>query len=227
MPAARRKTASSEALRRRPAAFTLVELITVTAIIGALVALLLPAVQAARESARRTQCKSNLRQIGVAMTSYLDRQGERGKFPVAAKLPVTVNPLKLPSLYDVLADDCERNREMFRCPSDQSTEPDDASADDDEATKAAKEAAKQFATWFEREGLSYEYPSVLLAGRTRQQVLAAPLGDNNPLELNSSQVWIVFDYASFHGAPGEDGARNFAYLDGHVDAIVVADEGGK
>ena len=65
-------------MQRRPNGFTLVELCVVMAIVGLVTALLFPAVQAAREVARRTQCASNLKQIGVALLNY---EMQLGRFP--------------------------------------------------------------------------------------------------------------------------------------------------
>jgi prepilin-type N-terminal cleavage/methylation domain-containing protein/prepilin-type processing-associated H-X9-DG protein len=68
--------------RRSPLGFTLVELLVVIAIIGILVALLLPAIQAAREAARRAQCVNKMRQLGIALQNHHDTYK---RFPIGSQ----------------------------------------------------------------------------------------------------------------------------------------------
>ncbi|MBI3837645.1 MAG: DUF1559 domain-containing protein [Planctomycetia bacterium] len=89
--------------KSRPRGFTLVELLVVIAIIGILVALLLPAIQAAREAARRNQCTNKLKQIGIALLNHHDVQKS---FPLLTMgIPSTSQPPTnpFPVLYSTTA----------------------------------------------------------------------------------------------------------------------------
>ena len=123
------------AIRRGRIGFTLTELLVVIAIIGILVALLLPAVQAAREAARAMSCKNNLKQLGLAMHNYHDTNGkfsfgwsDRGQGWSAAILPQIEQQAIFDSLdwaegenwEDVGTPNqraCETVISVFRCPS--------------------------------------------------------------------------------------------------------------
>src|SRR6059058_3563002 len=93
-------------------AFTLVELLVVIAIIGVLVALLLPAVQAAREAARRMQCSNHMKQIGLGIQNYHDTfnslpYGARARY-VNTTSTTPTNQNWGPNLYVAILPFCEQ-----------------------------------------------------------------------------------------------------------------------
>ena len=115
--------------------FTLVELLVVIAIIGALAALLLPMVLSAAGTARKAECKNNLRQLFIALELY---RNAHDAYPRAALLP-SVDGELLPRIRDLL-EPFAQNPKVFRCPSDEMG-------------------------YFDREGASYEYSSRLASSR--------------------------------------------------------------
>ena len=153
------------------AGFTLVELLVVITVIGVLVGMLIPAVQATVEAARTSQCRSNLHQIALAIQQLV---GTNGRYPNAAEVP-TVSP-KLPSIASILAPYIETDTRVFCCPDDNGaiTNPNGSYAPSaDDPTPPAWVIPPSY-IWCapQNQGLSYEYTAVA-ALKTRDEFLTA------------------------------------------------------
>ena len=159
--------------------FTLIELLVVIAIIGTLVTLLLPKLTEARRKARIVKCRHNLKGLGVAVEMYLHTSGDI--MPAAAQLP-SEGISDYPPIGVVLAD-CLDGTELLRCPADKMG-------------------------FYEREGSSYEYHTLVSGEEAGESFLSPEWGDATTPVMN--------DYWHFHGPEGQDGSTNFLFADGHV-----------
>ena len=175
-------------MRRR--GFTLIELLVVTAIISILAAILLPVTARVRGYARKTQCLSNLGQIGKAINLYADDYEHW--YPCASCMPSTEPEPGLPRLRDLL--EVYASAEVFLCPDDKVTDPE-----------------YTFGTYYEGEGSSYEWAEICNHLKVGQPIRYAP--------FKLKDVPIVRDYEAFHRRGGSRIGVNGLFPDGHVEAF--------
>lgn len=191
--AVRRKDLDSMTIRLK--GFTVVELLVSISIIAVLMGLLVPAVMSSREAARRTQCRSNMKQIGIGIEMYLDQTVGWQKYPYAAIVP-SFNPSSLP-LPEVLGMYVEKNAAVFSCPDD--------------------------TFYFNTEKISFEYNRDRIAGLRKHEIASRQnrpltevpiLWDLAPVHgyWFSPSPWV----APINAPPK---TRNMLFADGHVESF--------
>jgi prepilin-type N-terminal cleavage/methylation domain-containing protein/prepilin-type processing-associated H-X9-DG protein len=179
--------------------FTLVELLVVISVIGLLMGILVPALNKVRGSANRTYCMSNLRQIGVAMRSYLD--DNRDVFPLCCAYPWditdTSNPDYRPPITKVLGPILKEPK-VFICKAD---------------------TVKKY---YKRTGNTSYWYSARFGGRTIKETFLAQRG------VKEKDIQVMNDFDDYHpisGTPPKPGEPpnpnyiigiNYLYADWHV-----------
>lgn len=183
--------------------FTIIELLVVIAIISLLIGIIGPTLSAARRHAERATCAAHLREVGLALRSYLD--GNEEKLPYASAMP-SIGPFPLPLkgkpiyIAKVLSPDTGGQVQIFQCPSDKSDN------DRDEPNRGK--------SYFQTEMSSYEF-QWRLGGETLEEFVKE-VEEHRGRKLQLTSIWLFRDYNNFHGPGGTPGARRYLYIDGHV-----------
>lgn len=174
----------------RDKGFTLVELLVVISVIALLSGILLPVTSAVRGYARRTQCLSNLSQLGKALNLYVD--DNENWYPCASIMPSTEPPDGgLPRICDLLA--IYTAPSVFECPDDRPADPE-----------------YPFPSYFSGEGSSYEWVELFNHRK---------VGESARFHwMNPDEVPMLYDYEPFHRRSGRSGV-NGLFRDSHVESL--------
>lgn len=185
----------------RAGAFSLLELLLVFAIIAILAALLLPTVQRAKERARRVECLSHLKQIGLSLHSFA--HDHDNKFPWAVSTNAGGSMwAALPADWQVLSNDLV-SPSMVTCPADK------------DRTKA-----DQFS---ELKLMNLSYALIYMVGANYNLELLQSTGTGDPLALDRNVIKRESDGLwRWTGSRIHEGAGNILFVDGHVETVLTA-----
>ncbi|MBS1258640.1 MAG: hypothetical protein MAG551_01701 [Candidatus Scalindua arabica] len=171
--------------------FTLIELLVVIAIIGILAGILLPVLSRARESARKTQCMSNVKQIGMGLIMYANENSE--SFPSS-----TAGSNTAMTAFNRIYDTYVSDNKVFNCPSD-TTVTNASNAGMSAATSGGSE-------YFTSTQSSYGYDRLHTQADDADVAIAADRPPSTPSATASTQN---------HNGRGQ----NVVYVDGHVEFV--------
>jgi prepilin-type N-terminal cleavage/methylation domain-containing protein/prepilin-type processing-associated H-X9-DG protein len=189
--------------------FTLIELLVVIAIIGILAGILLPVLSRARESARKTQCMSNVKQIGMGLIMYANENNE--SFPS----DTTGAMASLNLLYDTYISDSR----VFNCPSDTTVT---TATNAGISVYVSGGSAEEFTS----AQCSYGYDSSHTQADDADVALAAdrPSTGSGTTNLDQNSP----NHGGTYSSSGDDTAgrgQNVVYVDGHVEFVISEDAG--